>query len=191
MSSEEQLYRRYELPSGGVIAVAPISQLPAAHPFEEGLSEQRARERYSWRKVAREILADPAAQFDYNELGAPQIVGSDHYISVSHSSTLLAVVISPTRCAIDIERLDRNFERVASRYISPQEHAQLHTCELMPHIWSIKECLYKFAGQRGLDFIRDIRIMSIDGEEFHASLPAGEVSGSVVTIFGHVLAYVG
>ena len=132
---------------------------------------ERRREALMWRYIVhRELGAD--VRIDYNENGAPQLVNREEYIGVSHSADFVAVVISPSRCAVDIERLDRNFDRVAERYVRPEERA-LSSDERLPAVlWCAKECLYKYSDEPGLDFLRDIKVVEVDFER-------GKVVGQV------------
>lgn len=134
-------------------------------------SEKRKAESRSWRAALRERLsemgyADEAArEIRYNEVGAPYMVDSEIHFSVSHSSKFVAVIISDTRCAIDIESCERDFLRVARRYVT-EEEAKFNsgTTPLLPLIWSAKEALYKFSGRSGLDFLSDICVTAINPE---------------------------
>ena len=127
-------------------------------------TEARRREALMWRMmVRRELHVD--AQIVYDENGAPQVVNREEYIGVSHSADFVAVVISPSRCAVDIERLDRNFERVAPRYMRPEERTLSADERLAAVVWCAKETLYKFSGRRALDFLTDIKILAVNLEE--------------------------
>ncbi|MFI3278963.1 MAG: 4'-phosphopantetheinyl transferase superfamily protein [Rikenellaceae bacterium] len=180
------------LPSGGVLGVVEVCGVDDLPAVSDSVSVRRQCEIYSWHSLARELLEDGEAQFSYNEVGAPQIVGSPLYIGVSHSSRFVAVIISPQRAAIDIESLDRNFERVASRYLSAEE-AQLGQDEnFLAKVWSIKECAYKFAGRKGLRLLEDISVTGLNDERFTVTLAGGEsFSGEVVEALDHVIAFVG
>ncbi len=136
-------------------------------------AKRRGSELTAWRSLLRQTLRsmglDRESQFNiaYNSLGAPYLVGSELFISVSHSRYLVAVVISDVQCAVDIESLDRDFGRVAPRYVTEQERSlfaqsaipqQLH----LPIIWCAKEALYKLAGRRGVDLLADLSIVNVD-----------------------------
>ena len=126
-------------------------------------SERRRREALMWRYIIhRELGAD--AQIAYNENGAPRVLNRKEQISVSHSADFVAVIISNQRCAIDIERLDRNFERVATRYMRPDEENLSSDERLRAVVWCAKEALYKYAGERGLDLLHDIKLLAVDFE---------------------------
>ncbi len=124
-------------------------------------TETRRREALMWRYIVRRELGADAV-ICYNKSGAPEVVNRKEYIGVSHSADFVAVIISEQRCAIDIERLDRNFESVRTRYMRPDEMALGDDSRLPAVVWSAKETLYKYAGERGLDFLRDIRILDVD-----------------------------
>ncbi len=99
---------------------------------------------------------------DYTPEGAPFVVGSRMYIGVSHSARNVALVASDRPCAVDLESPDRNFARILSRYLSPDEQ-HLATDPRWPAIaWCAKETLYKLARTQGLRLVEDLRICSVD-----------------------------
>ncbi|MFR9523621.1 MAG: 4'-phosphopantetheinyl transferase superfamily protein [Rikenellaceae bacterium] len=181
------------LESGATLLVAPLATPQNIDPTEEKLCAKRQKERYTWHTLARQILQQPTAQFEYNTLGAPCIVASNLHISVSHSTTLVAVIIGPTRCAIDIEALERNFERVAPRYIDPTEQSLCTHKTSLAQLWSIKECLYKYCGTQPLDMVKDVRVLTLESENFSASLPThpNPIGGKVIIAHNHIVAYIG
>ncbi len=175
------------LPSGAMLRIEKICSPNEVTEKIEGGSQHRQCERFTWHRAARTILGNPSAQFSYNAIGAPQIVNSNLHISVSHSATLVAVIISPQPCAIDIESLSRNFERVASRYQSPSElKFPLET------LWSIKEALYKFACRKELNLLNDIKVTSLNQEHFEATITPNNhpIHGTVTQIFDHTLSII-
>lgn len=98
------------------------------------------------------------------ESGAPYLA-SGVGISVSHTGEWLALAIdrSGGACGVDIELVGRSVERVASRFIGPQE---LCLSPYAPNaglwIWCAKEALYKAAGVPSVDWLRDIRVTAAD-----------------------------
>lgn len=113
----------------------------------------------------------------YTPQGAPVlargiVIGDSHYthISVSHCRDKVAVMLSLRPCGIDIEQLARDFGRVSTRYITPDERALCQCEEFEAIAWCAKEALYKLAQIEGLDFRRDIVIEAID-------LAAGTIVG--------------
>ena len=130
----------------------------------------RRRQWLAWRAALHIILPD--VRTGYKKSGAPILKPADTmenpgFIGVSHTNDLAAVLFSPDRpCAVDIERLDRNFGRVSSRYISDAEMRLPDSREAWfpALLWCAKETIYKEAEIEGLDFREDIRIESIDHE---------------------------
>ncbi len=176
------------LPWDGVVAIAPICTPDQLPEIDENRALKRQCEGYSWRALARELLGDPTAQFAYNELGAPYIIDSKIHISVSHSSKFVAVALCPHPCGIDIESIGRNFEAVASRYISEEEMELGDRTTLLPQLWSIKEALYKLAARPALSLLDDLKVLAIKGQQVEAVIVDQSVKGFVTEYLGHVIA---
>ena len=134
----------------------------------------RRRQWLAWRAALHSMLPD--VRTGYRKNGAPILKPGDKgenpgFIGVSHTHELAAVLFSPDGpCAVDIERFDRNFDRITPRYISDAEMRLpgSHEVWFPVALWCAKETLYKQAEIEGLDFRDGIRIESIDRE------PAGE-----------------
>lgn len=141
----------------------------------EGIvSPTRRAERLSWRILLRRYAQRPV-EVEYLESGAPQIKNLHYpHISVSHCSDKVAVVLSHRPCCVDIESLNRNFAKLAPRFMSTEELDMACDTTTMAAVWSGKECLYKFYGQQGLDLRRDIHITKVDFEQ-------GFVEGSILS----------
>ncbi len=169
--------------------------------FIDSLSSKRRRDELtSWRALLRFTLhsmghiKESTAPIKYNSVGAPYIVGSKLHIGVSHSSEMVAVIISTKPCAIDIERLDRDFERAAARYATAAEREIVDIYDeqiRLPLIWCAKECLYKLAGQRELDLLHDLKVCDCQEEEgiMLCRLKDQEVKLCPATIEGHLLVH--
>ena len=153
-----------------MLVVKPIAQLDVLESSAderdlrsvEGFTAQSRRaERLAWRGVLREIAPD--AEVEYTPSGAPQLKNSHYtYISVSHCRDAVAVALSCEVCGVDIERLDRNFSRIASRYVSDEEQRLCDEEWWLAAVWCAKETLYKMAGREGIDFLRDTIITGVD-----------------------------
>ena len=111
----------------------------------------------AWRAIVRRELG-AGVVISYDEFGAPVTKNPEQYISVSHSKDSVAVLLSDTPCAIDIEQSNRNFRGVAKHYLSSQEQAIAEAHNLFAEMWCAKEALYKFYRKGGIDFARDIVI---------------------------------
>lgn len=133
-------------------------------------SERRRREYLSWRAVVRRQLGREV-EIAYNEVGAPYLVGRSEHLSVAHGADRVAVVIADHAVGIDIERLDRRFEQIRSRYLTPAEEQLSDDPHFLAVAWCAKEALYKRAGRMGVDFKRDMQIVAVeradDGSSWH------------------------
>lgn len=104
-----------------------------------------------------------------NEHGQPFLADSKLNISISHSGHLAAVVASPYRVGIDIQRKSPKIERIHSKFIGKDEFSFLEkyeAVEMMHILWGVKEAMYKAWGKRGLDFRRHMFLKEIswDGQ---------------------------
>ncbi len=129
-------------------------------------SPKRRCEWLSWRVHLRRELAHlpfcgvgADIEIEYSEQGAPRIVGGPIYIGVTHTSHFVAVLLSQSRCGVDMEHVGRNFGCVATRYLSEVEQSNPLALSIG---WCAKEAAYKYAATPGLDFQRDITILGID-----------------------------
>lgn len=144
---------------GNVEALTPTD---IAHIYSIS-SPSRKAEQIAWRTALR-ALTGTKSDIVYLPSGAPILTNTAQHISVTHNTKWAAVAIGNTKCGIDIELLARNFERIASRYISLEE-AQLPESAhplFKPLLWSAKEAIYKYVATEGVDFTEDIRIVATD-----------------------------
>lgn len=158
-------------------------------------SERRRTEQFAWRLLLRRSLrkmgcSDSVIEADiaYNDVGAPYLVDCEAQIGVSHSRSHVAVVISDRPCAVDIELCSRNFAAVERRFLSEEEQELLAPFDkeafALPIAWAAKEALYKISGVTGLDFVRDVTLLSVDCEgcTIDGALTKGAFQGSRITL---------
>lgn len=117
----------------------------------------RREEWLLWRSIVRQHLGADVC-IEYDACGAPVLPGKGVHIGVSHCRLAVAVVCSPEPCAVDVECLDRNFHRVAARYITEQERLLEGAQEPLfeAAVWCAKEAAYKYIGMPSAEFLRDI-----------------------------------
>ena len=164
--------QRIDTPSGCVLVarMAQLEELEASATAEElqavasFCSCSRRRERLAWRALLRESQGEQV-EVGYQESGAPIILNSPYkYISVSHSRTHVAIALSHTPCGVDIESLDRDFSKVASRYLRDEERVLSREEWWSAAVWCAKETLYKVAQPEGVDLLNGLRIEALDSE---------------------------
>jgi 4'-phosphopantetheinyl transferase len=93
------------------------------------------------------------------------INGEKYHLSVTHSSNYAAVMFSKFKnVALDLEKVDERIGRVAHKFINSAEEEMLQQTSNLIHdqtlIWSAKETLYKFYGQKELDFKKHMTIFT-------------------------------
>jgi len=108
--------------------------------------------------VSRLLLKDiaPKTKITYNEYGAPKLENGKH-ISISHSKNLVAIIFSKQKVGLDIEKISEKPLRLASKFISEDEHQNL-TEEKATLIWCVKEAIFKWHQKGNVDFKKDIKI---------------------------------
>ena len=154
-------------------ALITASDVASASRFQ---NDSRRREHLAWRRVVRSELGRGVV-IDYNEVGAPVVDTPNTHISVAHGGESVAVAIANEPVGVDIESLDRNYERVKSRFMSPAEEA-LSSMEAWPAVvWTAKEAIYKLYGKREVDLTEDIRITVFDAERMTLEAEVRETKG--------------
>ena len=105
----------------------------------------------------------------YDEFGAPSLSDSNLFLSISHTDGYVAAIIGDQPVGIDIERRGKRVERVRSKFLQASEEALLNSESdpmLSMHlIWSAKEAVFKFLGQKYYDLQNLTCITRIDFEE--------------------------
>lgn len=82
------------------------------------------------------------------------------HLSISHTRGYVVILISDddNRVGVDIEYRSDRVERIASRFIRPDEEAMTTDEKLL--LWSVKETVYKLYSEDRLAFF-DMRVLSI------------------------------
>lgn len=97
-----------------------------------------------------------------DEHGKPSIKGHPFHISISHCPGYAAAMISRTgKVGIDIEPVHNRVMRVIGKFMSEKELGYLvpaRETDQAVLMWSAKEAIYKYYGQKGLSFSRDIML---------------------------------
>lgn len=140
--------------------------------YADRLSGRRRREWLTWRLILHanaERWRIPAERLavEYEPGGRPVFKGIRGCLSVTHCRDYAAVAyVAEGRCGIDVEQLDRRFDRVSPKYLSANEAALPEASHPLfkAAVWCAKEALYKCLGRDGVDFVRDMRITATDLE---------------------------
>lgn len=137
---------------------------------KEKINDLSPRKRSEW-LASRELLFRIAklperAECLYDDFGKPFLKGIDKPISVSHSSSWAAAMISDRSCGVDIQVYSHTVERITKKFLSENEISRTGSLKNKLHhlhlLWGAKECMYKAYGKRKLEFKQHIFIQSIN-----------------------------
>ena len=114
--------------------------------------------------VRRLLKAAGYTDFDlyYNGNGKPHLTDGRH-ISITHSFTFSAVIISDLEVGIDIEKNREKIKIIQNKFVNFERgfiHKDDDYIEQLTVIWGAKESLYKIYPYGGLTFKNDIDINS-------------------------------
>jgi len=130
--------------------------------FDSFTSDRRKREFLAVRSLLFQMTSG-RGRIVYEDARKPLLEGFPGKISISHSASMVAVMISDLECGIDVEETSRNVDRIASRFLCQEEldWTAVSNNPAMARIvcWSAKEAIFKWAGISNTDFRRDIQIM--------------------------------
>ncbi|MGZ8558624.1 MAG: 4'-phosphopantetheinyl transferase family protein [Chitinophagaceae bacterium] len=102
----------------------------------------------------------------------PFLAGEQFHFSISHCGDYAAAIVSKDcRVGIDIEIPVERIVRIRDKYLSHYEKSEwlvdgVHPdCRTLTLLWSCKEAVFKWYGEGGVDFKKDIRLQKINAEE--------------------------
>lgn len=156
------------------------------HPTPAGIKVEEVcggedRQGKVWLEMARQVYCENGKE-GFREIGhfangAPFLAYSDERISITHTSHFFAVatlrpapgvdlrVFNPaTALGIDAEAANRaQVLKIRERFLSSGELQIIPADDVEQNIlaWTIKEAIYKASLTEGLDFRKDIRILSL------------------------------
>ncbi|MBN2261964.1 MAG: 4'-phosphopantetheinyl transferase superfamily protein [Prolixibacteraceae bacterium] len=114
----------------------------------------------------------------YAESGKPILQNHSRHLSISHAKTMVGILLCTNPYAgIDIEPTKRNIEKVAKRFLSEQELADIETAKLPNSqilYWCAKEAIFKAVNENNISFSKQIIVNEVmpKGEAmatFHSS----------------------
>jgi len=94
-------------------------------------------------------------EIEYSKNGKPYLRNSESCISISHTNNFAAVSLSKGPTALDIEVCAQRVEKVANRFVHPDEEKYIDVEKRLTYLtvlWSAKETLYKYFDVFGVSF---------------------------------------
>lgn len=141
-------------------------------------SNSRKLEFLSVRALLSELLGKDA-RIVYNKNNKPFIKNGSHFISISHSQRLTAILLSTNeQVGIDLEFMSSNISAFAFKFMNRKEKATKDPEHRIYHLyihWCAKEALYKICDKEGISIRNNITIEPFELKE------SGELKGKVHT----------
>jgi len=104
----------------------------------------------------------------YQPDGRPVLEESQFNVSISHSANLVVVLLSDIACGVDAELKNRNIDKIAQRFLHPDEMGYIKSSGnrgfLQMLYWCAKEAIFKCSRQHGILFDEQIKIEAFDFE---------------------------
>jgi 4'-phosphopantetheinyl transferase len=139
-------------------------------------STSRKLEFLSVRALLSELLGREA-RIAYNKNNKPFLKDGSHFISISHSYKLTAILLSTNeKVGIDLEYMNVNIAAFAFKFMNRKEKILKDPENRKYHLyihWCAKEALYKICDKEGINVRNDITI-----EPFRL-MESGELKGKV------------
>jgi len=134
--------------------------------------------------TVEQVIADYAAEqqkkitLRKHESGKPFLEGDENHISISHSGSWIAVLISSRpHIGIDVQRVEARIQKLAHKFVHDQEltYLQNNTFSLsynqqLTLIWCIKEAIYKAFSENTLLFKEQIQLCELIEAQNKASV---------------------
>lgn len=112
-------------------------------------------------RVMLQHLLNHYPQIKYTSNGKPFLTQQNKHISISHTKNFVAVSLSDSPTALDIEICSPRVEKAASRFVHDEEWKFIKEADkiiFLTLIWSAKESLYKYFDEWGVVFKEHFRI---------------------------------
>ena len=104
----------------------------------------------------------------YDEKGKPHLNNGTH-ISITHSYTFSAIILSNTEVGIDIEMQRPKILKIAHKFTPIEEYRTLANDDAVMRkltmVWGAKESLYKSFAEKGVSFLQHIYVEDFRLEE--------------------------
>lgn len=141
-------------------------------------SNSRKLEFLSVRALLSELLGKEA-KIVYNKNNKPFLKDGSHFISISHSYKLTAILLSTNeKVGIDLENMNVNISAFAFKFMNRKEKVIKDPENRKYHLylhWCAKEALYKICDKEGISIRNNITIEPFKLKE------SGELKGKVHT----------
>lgn len=150
--------------------------------FKSFSFEKRKKEWLATRVLLQQLTGSKF-KVSYSETGKPIPFHHQHkHLSISHSQEYIVVFLhEKLEVGIDIEKINRNYNSIEKRFLSPTEIEQVGKMPLLQCLyWCTKEAVFKLISQDGISFKEQIHIFPFNPET-EAQFKVQFVSGNTKT----------
>jgi phosphopantetheinyl transferase len=136
-------------------------------PLQKEITHPHKRlQHLAGRYLLKELYPDfPLELVKIADTRKPFLEDEAYHFSISHCGDYAAVVVSKEyRVGVDIEQLTEKIKNIIPKYLTPAEQQLLPPPQLVETavlLWSVKEAVYKWRGNEGVDFKKHINIKTI------------------------------
>lgn len=124
-------------------------------------SEVQKKQFLAIRNILSELSIDDR-DMKYEESGRPYVIGGQN-ISLSHSDTFAAVILSDNVVGIDIEIMNDRILKIKDKFLETElnypEKLEVATALIY---WNIKESIFKAVPKKGVDFKKNILVLPLN-----------------------------
>ena len=124
-------------------------------------SEIQKKQFLAIRNILSELSIDDR-DMKYEESGRPYVIGGQN-ISLSHSDTYAAVILSDNVVGIDIEIMNDRILKIKDKFLETElnypEKLEVATALIY---WNIKESIFKAVPKKGVDFKKNILVLPLN-----------------------------
>ena len=138
--------------------LVPLLTAGEQQVYSHFVSDKRKKEWLVVRLLLKDYLGR-VPQIKYDSQGRPFLKDFEGYLSISHSHDYAAVCLDRRPCAVDIDSVSRDYQRLASRYLSPQEQANFQgDSRKLAVAWMAKEAMFKLLHRENVIFAGQLRV---------------------------------
>ena len=111
-----------------------------------------------------ELMSSEKYLVSYSELGKPYL-NSKKNISVTHSGSYAALIVSDKQVGIDLEEFGEKIKKIEKKFLDLELDypIDLSTSNLLVY-WNIKESIFKSLENKPMDFRKNIIVLPLEKE---------------------------
>ena len=130
----------------------------------KALKNEKRKKEFLSSRIALKKIFTKELELNYHKSGKPFIKESKH-LSISHSSTFLALAYGDENIGIDIEKPQNRMVKLIPKILSEIECIEFEkkpAMDLACKLWGAKEAILKYVGNKNLKYKEDIKVENIE-----------------------------